>query len=300
MSNVRQLSMAQQTYAARSDDWMAGPNTSGARGIIENGVNYQFSTSATTPTTTHDWVSPSLGDELDFSPNRAERTFQLFSKFRCPRANEPSTVFGNAGDKAEFTKIEKERGGFGQVSYLAPAPFLYSGRNNTWIPRQLANSTTGAKPHVMLPDPFDLPAGYRPVMSGIKNTSMKVSVADGTRYVAVGSSFGRTALLDFDIAPKPSFYGSFTESPPALDIASGSVAYGRTYGQQIREVNVDLSMRFPGRQLHVGFFDGHAERITSTRAWSDPSMWYPTGSVYTGKSATPEIKAKFKAGERTP
>lgn len=305
MSNVRQLSMAQSTYAARSSDWLAGPNTSGARGIIKLGANYLNSTSGSTPTSTHDWISPSLGDDLGFSPNRAERTYELFSKFRCPRANETSQLYSESSpaDRPDFERIVTSRGGFGQVSYLAPASFLYSGPAATngqkgWAPRQLLDANKS--PMTSLPNPFRIPVSQRPVMSSVKNASMKAAVADGTRYVAVGSSFGRTALLDFDFGPNPSIYGSFTASSPSFDASSGSVAYGRTYGKSIREVNVDLSMRFPGRQMHVGFWDGHSERINSTRAWSDPSIWYPSGSTYTGSSATPEIVKSYKVGEPVP
>lgn len=224
MSNVRQLALAQSSYAARSGDWLAGPVTSGVRGIIESGANYLFSTSAATPTTTHDWVSPCLGEELDFSPNRAERTFQLFSRFRCPRANETSVLFPSSGgpaDSADFKKIVNERGGFGQVSYLAPAAFLYAGpatKNSRakagWAPRQMLTAypngeTAYTKTLASYPDPFATPSNYRPLLSSVKNASLKSIVADGTRYVAVGSSFGMTAVLDFDYSPAPGEYGSF-------------------------------------------------------------------------------------------
>jgi prepilin-type processing-associated H-X9-DG protein len=311
MSNVRQLSTAQSTYAARSDDWMAGPNTSGVRGIIEAGANYLYSTSATTPTTTHDWISPCLGDELDYSPNRAERTFQIFSRFRCPRANEASQLFpfsGGPADRADFQKIVDREGGFGQVSYLAPATFHYAGpvgktssAAGGWAPRQLISAFGDQAYKRVLtsaPNPFMTPDGFRPQMSLIKNASMKAVVADGTRYVATGSSFGsRNALLDFDFSPAPSIYGSFLEAPATFHDCR---AYGRKYGASVSEINVDYSMRFPGRQMHVGFFDGHAERITSTRAWSDATIWHPSGSEFTGTGATPEINNSWKSGQRTP
>ncbi len=314
MSNVRQLALAQSSYASRSDDWYAGPNTSGASGLLAQGKNYEFATSSSMPTTTHDWISPCLGDELGFSPNRAQRTYELFNKFRCPRANEQSVLFNDGatpGDMAEFQKIYNARGGYGQVSYLAPAPFLYAGLRSSneagWAPRLLlatlaekayTDKTRGVRK--TFSSPFTVQAGYKPQASAVKNASQKVAVADGTRYVQLASGFGGTTKLDFDVASSPSLYGSFSSGTPAFDAASGSVAYSRTYGASIREFNVDLSMRFPGRQMHVGFFDGHAERINSTRAYSEPQLWYPSGSTYSGSSATPEIKAKFVVNERVP
>ena len=312
MSNVRQLALSQSSYAARNADWLAGPVTSGVRGIIKGGSNYLRSTSAATPTTTHDWVSPCLGDELDFSPNRAERTHQLFSKFRCPRANETSVLFPNSGgpaDRDDFERIVNEKGGFGQVSYLAPAAFLYappatknSRAKAAWAPRQMltefpSGETAYTRTLASYPDPFATPTSYRPQMSSIKNSSMKSAVADGTRYVATGSSFGQTAVLDFDFSLAPGEYGSFLASPPTF---LNSKEYSRAYGSSIREVNVDYSMRFPGRQMHVGFWDGHSERINSVRAWTDGALWNPSGSEYTGKSGTPEVAKSYKVGEKLP
>jgi len=309
MSNVRQLALAQASYASRSDDWLAGPNTSGASGIVKNGKNYEFATSSSTPTSTHDWISPCLGEDLNYSPNRAERTLQIFERFRCPRAGEVSKLYiggTTPGDKVDFEKIQNERGGFGQVSYLAPASFMYSGprpsgssgSGDSWAPRLLLSANK--KPLVSYADPFRVPVSYRPQLSAIKNSGTKVCVADGTRYVAQASSFGGTTLLDFDYSAAPSIYGSFTESPPPFDSSTGSVAYSRTYGKNIREFNVDLSMRFPTRQMHAAFFDGHAERITGQRAWSDPGMWFPTGSEYTGQKSTPEISKAWKVTATVP
>jgi hypothetical protein len=52
--------------------------------------------------------------------------------------------------------------------------------------------------------------------------------------------------------------------------------------------------------MHVSFWDGHAERINSTRAWGDVAIWYPSGSVFTGVNATPEAKDAFSPGDVIP
>jgi prepilin-type processing-associated H-X9-DG protein len=56
-------------------------------------------------------------------------------------------------------------------------------------------------------------------------------------------------------------------------------------------------MRYFEREMHVGFFDGHVERIDAIRAWSEPSLWYPQGSRFEGGDATPEV---MEALEREP
>ncbi len=102
-SNIRQLVKGQELYAVRSDQWLAGPNTSGARGLVTRGDAYLGTTTPSTPTSTHDWISPCLGDELGFSANRAKRTWQLFSRLACPRAtNRITRLWGSSKDYANF------------------------------------------------------------------------------------------------------------------------------------------------------------------------------------------------------
>jgi prepilin-type N-terminal cleavage/methylation domain-containing protein len=289
MSNIRQLATAQQAYASENQQWLAGPTTSGVAGMINNGESYLFSTSSTTPTTTHDWISPTLGSELGFSPNRADRTWQIFGRFKCPRANEQTTqLFGDANDRSEFEALNSEEPAF-QVSYLSPAVFFYSPEDDqgdaAWVPRQLRRANKAGIMPVSIPEPFAAPSSYRPRFDRIRAPSAKVIIADGTRFVDT-AAFGGAVSLNFDMTPNPGFFGSFLSSGP---IFHESTAYGReALPERANEINVDYSMRYFDREMHIGYFDGHAERIGSERAWADVELWYPSGSQFTGGDVTPE------------
>ena len=289
--NLRQLAQGQQAYAARSDQWVAGPNTSGAKGIATRGDAYVGTTSATTPTSTHDWISPCLGDDLGFSANRAERTWQIFSRLACPRAGHRITrLWGGARDYADFDAMNRREAAM-QISYLSPAAFHYSPGKEAWWPRVMREAN--ASPMVGIPRPYQVPWSYRPRFDRIHRPEARIVVADGTRYTFVLR--GRDGVemgLDFDVSTAPTIYGSFTSSGA---IFHQSRAYGRAYDGAVAEFNVDLSMRYAGRDFHAGFFDGHAERMAGKRAWSEPSMWYPGGSRFEGGDATPEVEEALSA-----
>jgi prepilin-type N-terminal cleavage/methylation domain-containing protein len=284
-SNIRQLVRGQELYAARSDQWLAGPNTSGALGIATRGDAYIGSRAPSTPTSTHDWISPCLGDDLGLSANRAQRTWELFSRMACPRAMHRITrLWGASRDYADFDAANRKDAAV-QISYLSPATFHYSPGKDAWTPRQLREAN--AAPMVGIPRPYQVPRTFRPKFDRIERPDARVLVADGTRYTfTLRGRDGVEMGLDFDVTTAPTIYGSFTSSGA---IFHASRAYGRAYEGAVGEFNVDLSMRYFDREMHAGFFDGHAERLTGSRAWSDPTLWYPKGSTYEGGDATPEV-----------
>ncbi len=290
-SNIRQLVKGQEMYSARSDQWLAGPNTSGAQGMVTLGAALLGSTSSDTPTSTHDWISPCLGDDMGFSPNRAQRTWEIFSRLACPRARAHVTrLWGASKDYADFDALNRKEPA-PQISYLSPATFHYSPGKDAWTPRQLREA--GVPPMVGIPRPYQVPWTYRPRFDRLSRPSARVLVADGTRYTFVlRGRDGTETGLDFDLTPAPTIYGSFTSSGATFH---GSRAYGRGYEGSVGGANVDLSMRYFGHELHCGFFDGHAEKIGSERAWSEPGLWYPRGSTYEGGDATPEVEASLES-----
>jgi prepilin-type processing-associated H-X9-DG protein len=132
-------------------------------------------------------------------------------------------------------------------------------------------------------------ANYLPRLDKVgAQASNKIFAADGTRYYD-------PPRLDFDIAPNPEVYGSFTDSGP---IYHPSTAYGRSHiGNPI---NTKLSFRHPGQRINAVYFDGHAGDIPAQLAWKDATPWYPGGSIYNGGSATPESQAFHSPGDKLP
>ncbi len=279
-SMVRQLLLGQLGYASQNDDYIAGPNTSGLKGQAGAGNTlYPFDKAPDTPTTTHDWISPTMGDSAGLSPNRAKRTGQIFNKYRCPSA----TVYyqeiytgSSAPDLTQFQNLTLD--GCRQLSYLSPASFHY-------VPPLAPLPGPGAI--VGFSTPVAVSKKYRPRLDlvGVQ-PSAKVMIADGTRYLAKAGPTG--AILDFDASCSPSSFGSFTDSPPTVH---NSVAYGRgDLGGGAQERH-KLSFRH-GLSLNCGYFDGHVKLMRASDAWTDARPWYPGGSRFVGGGglgeATPE------------
>lgn len=294
-TTTRTLVQAQAIYAQSNADWLAGPNTSGADGQFYNGTPYVRDKTSTTPTTTHDWMSPILGDSQNLSINRARRTWELFNRWGCPSAQLNNAVLftgdGDNSDASDFTNLQQQAV-FRQVSYLSPAAFHYINRlgpagTTTYRPRNAPGAAIGLKYHNA--NPATLPRDYKPNMNNIgTQPSRKVFVMDGTRYYNPTGNY-----LDFDLGSSPSIFGSF--------IASGTIFHGsREYGRGLSgglNRNVKISFRHPGEGGNGGFFDGHVEFIKSSTAWSDASMWFPSGSIWTGIDATPESVSRYQAGK---
>ena len=305
LSNNRQLVIAQMGYSASNDGWLAGPNTSGVIAIVTNGTAVEGSAGPDTPTQTFDWISPTVGTELGLSPNRAERMYQIWERFHCPRANRFVDKLFTDGqsapsDIADFTKVNTVTP-YRQVSYLAPAAFHLSPVENgqaVWVPNRLRGGMEG-QVRKGFTNPCTVPASYRPRTDLLARPDSKIAVADGTRYVATGGLIGGSSVvLDFDVASLATTYGGFTSSGAIFD---KSVAYGRAYlGASAGEANVDLSMRYFDHEMHVAYFDGHADRITQIEAYGHAEWWYPRDSTFTGQSATKEAKDSYQTGDKIP
>jgi prepilin-type N-terminal cleavage/methylation domain-containing protein/prepilin-type processing-associated H-X9-DG protein len=288
----RTIAQAQAAYAGSNKDHIAGPNTSGAQGQWDdaNGGNpYVFDTTSTTPTSTHDWFSPILGDSLGLSANRARRSWDIFSKNGCPSVRDNTLPWsGSSGsDTAQFSAITSTLGWI-RTSYLSPAAFHYCKQGapasvSQYKPRE---ATTGVALRYLNANPATLPASYTPRLDKVGiQLSSKIIVADGSRFL---NTSGAT-FYDFDYSPAPNIFGNFCSSGPTFNASN---EYGRSLTGG-NNVNVKGSFRHPGLTINAGFFDGHVASVTSTSAWEDAEMWFPSNSDWTGGAATTEAAAKY-------
>ncbi len=285
---LRSMAQGQMMYMNTFQDFFAGPTTSGYSGQVAQSGNQRYihDTHPAMPTSTHDWISPTLGDSLNLPANRAERTAAIFETLRCPSARQfNQRVFDQAsmGDREEFERLlatERIR----QISYLAPAGFHYWSGAKTQAQKDELNGQCGGQATISIPSPVRVPAAYRPRLDQIgAQPSRKVIVADGTRYLA---STNTGPLLDFDIDATPRWYGCFTDAGP---IFHGSAAWGRGPNAQASPGRHRLSFRHPIGALNAAFFDGHVGRMRASRAWEDAEPWYPGGSLFEPDGdATPE------------
>jgi len=301
-SMIRQLGIGQQVYMGDWKEWFAGPYTSGAESDATGGAALLRDTTATTPTSTFDWISPTMGDAAGLSPNRAARTFQILNHWRCPSATQLNqTTFGTDQDSADFDR-EFAAQGARQISYLQPAGLTlwnrtasraildYRARDGTVYTRQ-PSSGTPPPGHVaaQFDDPAVVPVGYLPRLQNIGvQASNKGLVACGTRYWDDNH-------LDFDIAAGAGYFGSFSDNP-GFD---GSTAYGWNFIRQSNHENLAFSFRH-SKKINVCFFDGSVRILGMDDAWQHPDYWFPGGSRYTAIGTRPIMRSLFPAGSILP
>lgn len=303
----RTFAESQTQYMLGNRDYFAGRNTTGRRAGAEFVLDIvNESAFSTTPTSYFDWISPILGDSLNFSPNRARRTAQIFNGLRDPAVrlfNDELYVGqdGFAGDLSEFQRILDDEG-YSQISYLSPAAFHYFSPQVSPAEVQVTRNT----PSGQFPAPpgiaasnweFIAPRRYRPRLDMIGvQPSNKVLSHCGTRYFDIGRR-----ILDFSIGTTPRFFGSFTSSSPSFHESN---EFGRDRwrrdGSVRDQTNVQLTFRHPGDRINVGRFDGSVDSMSSTQAWSDPVPWWPGGSVYRGGTPTPEVAQRYNNDDRIP
>jgi len=291
MAQERTLHLGMTQYTLSNRRRLPGVNDTGLR-YMGSAANHEAMTGHTTPTTpvsTFDWVSPCLGDELGLSPNRAERTAQIFEWLACPEADHVCDALYEQpyppDDREDFRAIQEE-GRFRQISYLSPAAFHLRGPG--WRATQYVTYRWRG--------PVVPPERYTPRLDEVGNPSAKIWVADGTRYLTLGG------VLDFDVNPVPQFFGSFLTSGP---IYEASTAYGRRPNRPqfsaetpraVHEDNWTLSFRHAGG-INAVYFDGSARAVSREESYTDAAPWYPRGSVFTGHSATAESLDRYAEGE---
>jgi prepilin-type N-terminal cleavage/methylation domain-containing protein/prepilin-type processing-associated H-X9-DG protein len=294
-ANVRGLAQGQAIYAGNFKDFFAGPTTSGYKGQVGQSGNtaYVSDTSAETPTSTMDWISPTMGETMGLSANRGQRTAQIFNKYGCPSArlyNQQVFNIPPMTDVNDFNTI-LNRDGIRQVSYMAMEGFMCwpaTAPNAGSLVAAIGGDTTFGHD-----TPVKVSSAYRPRLDMVgAQPGTKVIVADGCRFFA---KQGGATFLDFDTDCTPRYFGSFVSSGPTYH---GSTEYGRQVRLDAADDRWKASFRHSGFRINAAYFDGHASIMKSTDAWGDASPFYPGGSKYVGGSETPEAAAFYNTHSR--
>ncbi|MCB9845656.1 MAG: prepilin-type N-terminal cleavage/methylation domain-containing protein [Phycisphaeraceae bacterium] len=307
----RSLVQAQVGYMNDNQEYYAGRNTSGLFFVVDYllWVVDPAQNTPSTPVTWMDWISPTLGESMGMPQSRVDRHGFIFNQFADPASNVfNDLIYPTSGvaDIAQFRDMVYQSNGVRQTSYMSPASFHYyptpelaakaAGRIIVRTKRFGERHPTVAGFDVRTE--FQAPDNFRPRADLVAlQPSMKVLSHCGTRYYDAGDK-----VLDFDISPTPTYYGSFLSSSPQYHESTefGREAWRRQGGDGLDHTNLRLTFRHPGRAINAGRFDGSVSPIKDWEAWSDPNPWHPTGSVYKGGTATPEIQSKFSIGDELP
>jgi len=293
-SNMRGIGQFQAIYIGDNREFFASPNTSSLpyiermpTGLVNHGptrANIEGFKDSVTPVSTRDWMSPIMGDAVSLADDRGERTAQLFNDWGCAETRRiyNDSLFGvsSAGDRELFENVFQSGRGYNIVSYLMPTTWY------TQNPVDFAQGIASRNPNAVFPirDPVScatVPRGYGPRLDKVGvQPSNKIMFADGTRYVA------RDVGIDFDVDASPSSFGAFCSNNP---ITHGSTAYGREpFSSQVATPDNQLASYRHSGGINTAYFDGHVSHMSQDESYTDPNPWYPSRSVWTGQSATPE------------
>lgn len=309
-TKARSLAQGQALYMGSNKSHIAAIATSGAEiaatlvyasgsafpssTMLKNQLLAAGETSSITPTTSHDWISPTMGDGLDFSPQRAKRSQQIFSLLGCPEARNDSIVWpgSKAPDLADFETLAFQ-GGFKQSSYLTPAGITFAAPKPAGSREFKDVFSRRLDGHITLPRAsrdweFIAPPNYVPREDLVgTQLSSKALFTDGTRFYAEDADL---TGLDFD-ASITGFYSSFADSPTF----NGSAAWGQARNTAPR--NIAFSKRHADRKVNTAYFDGSVRSMSDLQFYSDPTPWWPTGSRYQGGNIPPQMEGKINVGD---
>jgi len=209
---------------------------------------------------------------LNWSPNRANRTFQIFNgELSCPTTRNiiNDAVFADqpVPDLDDFEEINLTRG-YRAVSYLMSSSWFAQGPAEQALARR-GNGRQLPFNGRFYADTIEKTGAYLRVDRVARQPASKSLFADGTRY------FSNTGL-DFDAAANPSVWGSFTEQPPTKK-QSTAWSDENTSGFVRRPDNERLSYRH-NDGMNAAYMDGHVEFVDND-ASRIPDQWHPSGAV---------------------
>ncbi len=295
-----ELGRRQFMYMGDHNGDFTGPNTSGLEwnkeplgdpGMFPNkGLETLYGdTGGGNPTSQGDWLTPLVGDSYGFSANRAERMRQKFDVVADPTAGamvDALYVGDVPEDIDDFERVFNEQG-YRQQSFLMMRSFTHFSseqRSSAIVLDQKNGYFYRELFAVQSPGSVALsPEAYSPnIMNVGMQLSNKVMFADGTRFFNQG-------VLELDVEVFNPRFSEDTSNGPVFD---RSVAYGQGSPYAPDGENLDLSYRKRGGAgMYATMFDGSLRYFSREESWTDPTPWYPSGSVWTGNGATAESSA---------
>jgi len=294
-SQLRSLGTGLSGYASEFDDWIPGMNTSGVaiRALI--GGPPEALRRPSLPVQPHDWMTPLLRHDTQLPASRAQRFYLLINKYKCrSQVAVTSQQFqgGNVPDLNEFQALPEWTG----LSYLMPVYFQYWGQKEKGriLARNIRVPTLPVRAEAAPPNWEVVVDSFVSRIGRLGAPATKVFAADGTRYLTA------QGVLDHDISPWPSSFGSFTAGSAwwSADTAYGVESQSHNWngrsvprgspsgGQNLRlsyrhscsKSRINVQARSNKGKVNAAFFDGHVDRLSDQES-RKPELWYPAGAV---------------------
>lgn len=296
---LRNIGVGLAAYFSENNDWIPGVNTTG----VEVAMAMRSADALRRPglpVQTFDWLSPILKHSTELGDTRAKRWQTIINEYGCPSFEGwlVDELWGSALDQVDFEEMD-----FAPLSYLMPAHFQLWGRGF-------------GTSHLIAAglDPFGRPikvyakvaaniftvkhlGRYQSRLDKLGPPSRKIAAADGTRFLRADG------VLDCDISPAPTFFGSFTSNgawwggAQAYGVRSGSANWDGTpvghdakypYAQGKNMLlsyrhgcgtgnNIPQGVRDNTGAINALFFDGHVAALED-RPSREIEFWYPSGA----------------------
>ena len=291
-NNLRQISIAVNTYAGDHDEWLVGsPQTSGFDCLPPSN-----SYDKVTPSTfngiamqTYDWMGP-IADYLGFNgPGRATDGNPEDVQGRANRFNWYRDLDSFQDPSNDVTAVGWDGGKLDPGDDTWPAGRMLSYNMSTQF-----TTSTRAVPYGTGNFSDQDRGGYVPQLFKVGTARMKVAAFEGHRYASVqdepdydiniaanyGGAFGgvgpwfnKSKELDRGAAPGEPFNLIFTQ----FGIGHDARIWGFRHGYSTSQSSTAVGRQFLG---HLAFFDGHVDVFTDAEA-TNPDFWFPTGTKIT-------------------
>lgn len=270
-AHERGVVTAMAAYESSNKGYLVGPNTSGSD--LQQGKPYVRGKE--TPTQDWDYVSPLLGDSLNFPDDQLAKFQEIcMTKLRCPSNTLRYTV--------RFTgsplPIESQGEQPFTLSYMTPAYFqLYPTGINSLNGRSVESLPAG--------EPITMPRGYIPRADLVGTLpSKKCMTFEGARYFdpAINGFDYSTVTNSSGLIGTPQ--GNFNSRGSAFFGSGENYLRDSTHGYKPSALLKQMSLRH-AQKMNGGMFDGHVEAFDNAQS-ANPALYSPSRSILKIPTAT--------------
>jgi prepilin-type N-terminal cleavage/methylation domain-containing protein/prepilin-type processing-associated H-X9-DG protein len=296
LSNLHGIGVAMQIYTAQYHGFLPGSGYTSGRGFFKlSGTTYSTggvisgSVPSGSPIHSMDWMRPIIDsmairvpDAVDNNGNEKTRYqyYMTLSQFTCPSNAGATAVRMPASTSSE------DAGTVQTTSYVTAVLFLLAGQDSNGYGSLMR--VTPSQPAFP-----SMPAGYTPNLAKIANSSEKIFMADGGKYINTQNA-APTPQYDIGVNSAAAYAGpanagyfcSWTDFG-SWCICGGAWDRSAAPGNTQRSGSGDpraLIFRhglFKNGQYRANalFFDGHVESMPEL-TFSQPRLWMPTGASW--------------------